>query len=119
MTDLSKTSLIVATDLRTAERSIETAQRDLLAFLLNATEANRALGYSPAMAQPVIRPAIDALKRLSESQDLLSGDAHAAALRTARRLRLTETDFGAGDPKPQAVPFFTDASAEPAQRVDA
>jgi hypothetical protein len=119
MSELSKSSRLVATDLRKAEKTIEEAQRDLLRFMLTATEANIVCGLSPAMSQPVIRPAIAALAALAESQQHLSGDAHGAASTIARHLKLTVTDYGASDPKPSSSEVFTGASARPANVVEA
>lgn len=117
MTEISATSRLVADELRQAERSIETAQRDLLAFMLTATDANRAMGYSPAMAQPVMKSAAAALAALIEGQERLSTDAHRAAVKVARQLHLTEVDYGGGDPKPVDQGIFTKGMMSPAVEV--
>jgi hypothetical protein len=118
MTNLSATTRLVADDLRQAERSIETAQRDLLAFMLTATDANRALGYSPAVAQPVMKSAAAALAALVEGQGRLAVETHTAALKLARRLGMTEVDYGGGEGKP-ASEVFTGASLPAGQTVTA
>ena len=115
MSDLSSTSRLVASDLRKAEKSIEIAQRDLLQFMLTTTEANMGLSYAPIMVQAIMPPSIAALASLSASQQSLSGDAHSAALKLARRFQLTETSYGAGDPKsPPKFGALADAETIPA-----
>lgn len=97
-TDLSKTSRLVADELRRAECSISIATRDTAQFLVTTLDASQAL--SPSVAHPTVRATVGALNALVESQQQLAVRAHASAERAGVRLGLTVVDWGAGAPKP-------------------
>lgn len=96
--DLSKTSRVVADELRRAECSINMATRDTAQFLLTTLEAAQDL--SPSVAHPTVRATVSALNALVDSQQQLAVRAHASAERAAASLGLTVLDWGAGAPKP-------------------
>ena len=98
ITDLSKTSRVVADELRRAECSINIATRDTAQFLLTTLEASQAL--SPSVAHPTVRATVGALNALVDSQQQLAVRAHASAERAGTSLGLTVVDWGAGAPKP-------------------
>jgi pantothenate kinase len=98
--DLSKTSRLVADELRRAECSINTATRDTAQFLLTTLEVTRTRGLSPTIAQRTVRATVDALNALVDSQHQLAVRAHASAERVGASLGLTVVDWGEGAPKP-------------------
>ncbi|QKS00347.1 hypothetical protein F9288_12450 [Sphingomonas sp. CL5.1] len=109
MDKLIKTSRVVATELRRAERSINLAQRDVAQFLLTTLDATEAHGLSPAMSQRTVRATVGALAALAEGQGQMAIRAHLSAERAGRDLGLDVTAWGAGAPKPS---FATIEEAE-------
>lgn len=99
-TDLSKTSRVVADELRRAECSINIATRDTAQFLLTTLEVTHAHGLSPSFAQRTVRATVDALNALVDGQQQLAVRAHASVERAGVNLGLTVIDWGAGAPKP-------------------
>ena len=100
-TDLSKTSRVVADELRRAECSINVATRDTAQFLLTTLEAAQQL--SPSIAHPTVRATVNALNALVDGQHQLAVRAHASAARAGAGLGLTVVDWGAGAPKPAII----------------
>lgn len=96
--DLSKTSRVVADELRRAESSINLATRDTAQFLVTTLEAAQDL--SPSVAHPTVRATVNALNALVDSQHQLAIRAHASAEKAGAGLGLTIVDWGAGAPKP-------------------
>ena len=113
MTDLSRSSRVIATDLRRAERSINMAMRDTAQFLLTTLDATETHRLSPSIAHPTVKATVDALVSLTESQSLLTIRAHRTAENAGIGLGLTVVDWGASDPKP-AVAENTALQAETA-----
>ena len=100
MTELAKTSRIVATDLRRAERSINLATRDTAQLLLTTLDATESHRLSPAIAHPTVEATIGALAALSQSQGHIALRAHRNATAVGRALGLSAADWGEGAPKP-------------------
>lgn len=98
--DLSKTSRVVANELRRAECSINMATRDTAQFLLTTLEASQACGLSPSFAHRTVRATVDALSALVDGQGQLAVRAHASAEKAGANLGLTVVDWGVGAPKP-------------------
>lgn len=98
--NLSKTSRVVADELRRAECSINIATRDTAQFLLTTLEATQARGLSPSIAHRTVRATVDALNALVDGQSQLAIRAHASAERAGTNLGLTVIDWGEGAPKP-------------------
>jgi pantothenate kinase len=98
--DLSKTSRLVADELRRAECSVNIATRDTAQFLLTTLEVTQTRGLSPAIAHRTVRATVDALNALVDSQHQLAVRAHANAERAGAGLGLTVVDWGEGAPKP-------------------
>lgn len=96
--DLSKTSRVVADELRRAECSITIATRDTTQFLLTTLEASQAL--SPSVALRTVRATVNALSALVDSQHQLAVRAHSSAEEAGASLGLTVVNWGEGAPKP-------------------
>ncbi len=99
-TDLSKTSRLVADELRRAECSINAATRDTAQFLLTTLEITQTRGLSPSVAHRTVRATVDALSALVEGQQQLAVRAHASAEKAGTGLGLAVVDWGEGAPKP-------------------
>jgi len=99
MSDLAKSSRVVATDLRRAERSINLAARDTAQFLLTTLDVTETHKLSPSVAHRTVKATVSALAALTESQEQLCGRAHTSVEIAGKALGLTVTDWGAGDPK--------------------
>ena len=111
METLAKTSKIIATDLRRAERSINLAQRDVAQFLLTTLDATEAHKLSPAIAQKTVRATIGALTALSDGQNHMAIRAHVSAEQAGRDLGLDVTAWGEGAPKPMLAQLEESAAA--------
>lgn len=113
MLELSETSLVIANDLRRAERSISIATRDTAQLIVSAIDAANAHDLSPAMAHSTVKATLTALSKLVESQGQVAFRAHMAAEKVGRQLGLTETSWGELLPKPtNAEAFEVAATAE-------
>lgn len=102
MQTLAEISLVVADDLRRAEKSINLATRDTAQFLVTTLDAASAHGLSAAMAHGVVKATVSALSALAEGQGQMAMRAHVAVEKAGRQLGLTETNWGAGAPKPDS-----------------
>lgn len=100
MHDLSTSARVAATDLRRAERSINTATRDTAQLLITALDITESHRLSPVIAQRAVKATVDALAALVESQQHLAVRGHASLERAGTSLGLTVTDWGEGLPKP-------------------
>lgn len=100
MKSLAKTSRVIATELRRAERSINLAQRDIAQFLLTTLDATEAHELSPAMSHRTVKATVGALAALTEGQSQMSIRAHVSAEAAGRDLGLEVTAWGEGAPKP-------------------
>lgn len=98
--NLSRTSHVVADELRRAESSINLAARDTAQFLLTTLDVTQTRGLSPAIAHPTVRATVNALNALVDSQHQLAIRAHTSAEKAGEGLGLTVVDWGAGAPKP-------------------
>nr|WP_211090951.1 hypothetical protein [Sphingomonas sp. S2M10] len=98
--NLPTTSLAVADDLRRAERSINTATRDIAQFLLSTLEAADAHGLSGAMSHGTVKATVASLAAQVDSQAQLAMRAHQSIERVARSLGLDESSWGGSAPKP-------------------
>ncbi len=103
MRSLPDASLIVADELRRAERSINAATRDTAQFLATSLEVAAAHGLSPAMSHSFVKATIGALSSLADSQGQMAMRAHPLIEKIGLQLGLTETNWGGGAPKPQSV----------------
>ena len=99
MNDLAKSSFVVATDLRRAERSINLAARDTAQFLLTTLDVTETHKLSPCIAQSTVKATVSALAALVEGQQQLAIHAHRTAERAGTALGLTVVNWGVGDPK--------------------
>ncbi len=99
-TNLSKSSRLVADELRRAECSINAAARDTAQFLLTTLDVTQTRGLSPSVAHRTVRATVDALRALVEGQQHLAVRAHASAEKAGAGLGLTVVDWGEGAPKP-------------------
>ncbi len=97
---LSRTSMIVADELRHAEHSINVATRDTAQLLVTSLDAAAAHGLSAAMAHGFVKATVGALTALVEGQSHMAMRAHPGMEKVGRQLGLTETNWGAGAPKP-------------------
>ena len=102
MNNLSTSSRVAATDLRRAERSINTAARDTAQFLVTTLDITETHQLSPAIAQRTVKATIDALAALVDGQHQLAVRGHFSLEKAAKSLGLTVTDWGEGLPKPPA-----------------
>ncbi|MCW6536298.1 hypothetical protein [Sphingomonas lycopersici] len=100
MKSLVKTSRVIATELRQAERSINLAQRDIAQFLLTTLDATEAHELSPAMSHRTVKATVGALAALTEGQSQMAIRAHVSAETVGRDLGLDVTAWGEGAPKP-------------------
>lgn len=100
MSDLAKSSRVVATDLRRAERSINLAARDTAQFLMTTLDVTETHGLSPAFAHRTVKATINALAALAESQEQMALRAHLHAEKAGTALGLTVTNWGESLPKP-------------------
>lgn len=100
MSDLAKSSRVVATDLRRAERSINLAARDTAQFLMTTLDVTETHGLSPAFAHRTVKATIAALGALTESQEQIALRAHVYAEKAGTALGLDVTSWGESLPKP-------------------
>ncbi len=103
MQNLSETSLIVADELRRAERSIDVATRDTAQFLVTTLDAAAAHNLPAVLVHGAVKRTIAALTALVDGQGKMVLGAHPAAEKVARHLGLTETSWGELVPKPNAT----------------
>ncbi|MDQ1158904.1 hypothetical protein QE385_003231 [Sphingomonas sp. SORGH_AS 950] len=102
MNILSKSSRIAADELRRAEHSIVRATRDTAQLLVTTCDITEGHGLAPGSIHATAKATVNALSALVESQHHLGVRAHLAIEKAGKALGLTETDWGAGDPKPAA-----------------
>ncbi len=99
MNDLARSSRVVATDLRRAERSINLAARDTAQFLLTTLDVTETHKLSPSVAHRTVKATVAALTALVEGQEQMTVRAHLSVERAGTHLGLTVTNWGGGDPK--------------------
>lgn len=100
MNDLARSSRVVATDLRRAERSINLAARDTAQFLLTTLDVTETHKLSPSVAHRTVKATVAALTALVEGQEQMTVRAHLSAEKAGSGLGLTVTSWGEGYPKP-------------------
>lgn len=113
---LSQTSMIVADELRRAEHSINVATRNTAQVLVTSLDAAAAHGLSAAMVHGFVKATVGALTALVEGQSHMAMRAHPGIEKVGRQLGLTETNWGAGAPKPE---LQHEGAARPSDHIPA